>query len=68
MTLLQIMDGLGIPNAKARKNLVKQTYDRGDNPIETVEVRCGKGVLWLNNYSLTDISQDVKNGGYRSNE
>ena len=63
------MDERGIPNGKPRNSLVKQTYDTGDNPIETVEVRydTGKGILWLDNYSLTDISQDVKNGGDRSN-
>ena len=62
------MDERGIPNGKPRKSLVKQAYDTGDNPIETVEVRydTGKGILWLDNYSLTDISQDVKNGSYRN--
>jgi hypothetical protein len=33
------MDGLDILNDKPRKSLVKQTYDTGDNPIKTVEVR-----------------------------
>jgi len=36
-TLWHIMDGLGIPNNKPRKSLVKQTYDIDDNPIKTVE-------------------------------
>ncbi len=62
------MDGLDILNDKPRKNLVKQTYDTGDNPIETVEVQCDtdRGILWLDNYSLTNISQDVKNNSYRN--
>lgn len=62
------MDGLGFPNGKPRKNLVKQTYDTGDNLIETVGVQydTGKGILWLDNYSLTNISQDVKNNSYRN--
>ncbi len=38
-TLWHIMDGLDILNDKPRKSLVKQNYDTGDNPIETVEVR-----------------------------
>lgn len=33
------MDGLDILNGKPRNSLVKQTYDTGDNPIETVGVR-----------------------------
>ncbi len=62
------MGGLGIPNGKPRKSLVKQAYDTGDNPIETVGVQydTGKGILWLDNYSLTNISQDVKNNSYRN--
>ncbi len=67
-TLRHIINGLGFPNGKPRKNLVKQTYDRDDNLIETVGVKyyTGKGILWLDNYSLTDISQDVKNNSYRN--
>lgn len=62
------MDGLDILNDKPRKSLVKQTYDTGDNPIETVGVQCDtdRGILWLDNYSLTNISQDVKNNSYRN--
>ena len=62
------MNGLGIPNDKPRNSLVKQTYDTDDNLIETVEVQydTGKGILWLDNYSLTNISQDVKNNSYRN--
>jgi len=62
------MDGLGFPNGKPRKNLVKQAYDRDDNLIKTVGVQydAGRGILWLDNYSLTDISQDVKNNSYRN--
>ncbi len=62
------MNGLDIPNGKPRKSLVKQTYDTGDNPIKTVGVQydTGKGILWLDNYSLTDINQDVKNGSCRN--
>ncbi|MBA7644496.1 hypothetical protein ES703_52240 [subsurface metagenome] len=54
--------------AKTRKSLVKQAYDTGDNLIETVGVQddTGKGILWLDNYSLTNISQDVKNNSYRN--
>jgi adenosine/AMP kinase len=62
------MDGLDILNDKPRKSLVKQTYDTGDNPIKTVGVQydTGRGILWLDNYSLTNISQDVKNNSYRN--
>jgi hypothetical protein len=54
--------------AKTRKNLVKRTYDTGDNLIETVGVQydTGKDILWLDNYSLTNISQDVKNNSCRN--
>lgn len=54
--------------AKTRKNLVKQTYDTDDNLIETVGVQydTGKDILWLDNYSLTNINQDVKNNSYRN--
>ncbi len=54
--------------AKTRKNLVKQTYDTGDNPIETVGVQCDtdRGILWLDIYRITNISQDVKNNSYRN--
>jgi len=67
-TLWHIMDGLDILNDKPRKSLVNQTYDTDDNLIETVGVQydTGKGILWLDNYSLTNISQDVKNGSYRN--
>jgi len=63
------LDGLGFLNDKPRKSLVNQTYDTDDNPIETVGVQydTGRGILWLDNYSLTNINQDVKNSGYRSN-
>jgi len=62
------MDGLDILNDKPRNSLVKQTYDTDDNLIETVGVQydTGKGILWLDNYSLTNISQDVKNNSYRN--
>ena len=62
------MDGLDILNDKPRNSLVKQTYDTDDNLIETVGVQydTGRGILWLNNYSLTNISQDVKNNSYRN--
>ncbi|MFZ2147750.1 MAG: hypothetical protein WAV28_11075 [Sedimentisphaerales bacterium] len=62
------MDGLGFPNDKPRNSLVKQTYDTDDNLIETVKVQydAGRGILWLDNYSLTDINQDVKNNNYRN--
>ena len=54
--------------AKTRKNLVKRTYDTDDNLIETVGVQydTGKDILWLDNYSLTNINQDVKNNSYRN--
>lgn len=39
--------GLGFPNDKARKNLVKKTYDTGDNPIETVELVKGLMRGWF---------------------
>ncbi len=57
-----------MPNGKTRKNLVKQTDDTGDNLIETVGVQydTGKDILWLDNYSLTNISQDVENNSYRN--
>ena len=62
------MDGLDILNDKPRKSLVKQTYDTDDNLIETVGVQydTDRGILWLDNYSLTNISQDVKNNSYRN--
>ncbi len=62
------MDERGIANGKPRKNLVKQAYDTGDNPIETVGVQydTGRDILWLDTYSLTNISQDVKNNSYRN--
>jgi hypothetical protein len=62
------MDEPDFPNDKPRKSLVKQAYDTGDNPIETVGVQydTDRGILWLDNYSLTNISQDVKNSSYRN--
>ena len=66
VTHRRITDEPDFPSGKPRNHLVKQTYDIGDNLIETVELQFSTGVLWLDNYSLINTNQDVRNTRHKN--